>query len=492
MPDGSVVVGEHLIVLADTVPAGDGGYRVVPLRVRVPGGQELSYLLERPAEDTAMVGVLQETVVRMLHAAGVRVTAVDIEPTGEDVTELRAETVTTRVGLSTAAGPRDVVVGAGYGLALAVAAGAPVRVADEMMDRFAVPVEGEDLLAPFVSAAAARPAPGPVRRWRFEPRNMTFADGLDWWELAGSFLGAGRPHWQDYSCTAADRSAVLASAVPDPSGSAVLFQTIYADDYRGHPITFRGQLRSTGVTGQAGLYLAAGRALDPPGAHLRDRGVSSVTGSASVTGAGGDWTWHEVTTPVPAEAGVIRFGVFLTGRGRIQLRDAEIAPARPERAELRQAWTSRTATWSGWLATVIRQRSGCWSSGTSRRPAPARPGSASSRTTSTTPCRTRSCRRSSHWTGCVTLTGSPAGWAASLPMSAAPSGAAHRLPCSATGQRICTPRRAAACRRPRTWTGPTCSAARWRPCHPGSGRGYHPSRRRPGPRGHHRGAAGRR
>jgi hypothetical protein len=105
MPDGSVVVGEHLIVLADTVPAGDGGYRVVPLRVRVPGGQELSYLLERPAEDTAMVGVLQETVVRMLHAAGVRVTAVDIEPTGEDVTELRAETVTTRVGLSTAADP---------------------------------------------------------------------------------------------------------------------------------------------------------------------------------------------------------------------------------------------------------------------------------------------------------------------------------------------------------------------------------------------------
>jgi len=45
---------------------------------------------------------------------------------------------------------------------------------------------------------------------------MTFADGLDYWELAGDFPGDGHPHWQDYSCTAADRSAVLASAVPEP------------------------------------------------------------------------------------------------------------------------------------------------------------------------------------------------------------------------------------------------------------------------------------
>ena len=86
-----------------------------------------------------------------------------------------------------------------------------------------------------------------------------------------------------------------------------------------------------------------------------------------------------------------------------------------------------TATWSGWPATAIRPRSGCWSNGTCRWPAPARPGCARSRTTPTTPCRTRSCRRSSRWTGCATPTGSPAGWAASWPTSAAPSGAAPPL-----------------------------------------------------------------
>ena len=32
-----------------------------------------------------MAGVLEETAARLLHAAGVAVTAVDIEPAGEDV-----------------------------------------------------------------------------------------------------------------------------------------------------------------------------------------------------------------------------------------------------------------------------------------------------------------------------------------------------------------------------------------------------------------------
>jgi hypothetical protein len=157
---------------------------------------------------------------------------------------------------------------------------------------------------------------------------MAFTDGLDRWELAGSFLAAGRPHWQDYSRAAADGTAVLASAVPEPSGFAVLFQEIYADDYRGAAVTFRGQLRTAGVAGQAGLHLAAGRPVDPPGTLLRDRGGSSLTGPGS-----SDWTWHEVTLPVPRQAGIIRFGISLAGRGRIELRNPELSPARPETQE---------------------------------------------------------------------------------------------------------------------------------------------------------------
>jgi hypothetical protein len=321
VPVGGAVNGHHLIVLAD-----DTGHRAVPLWLRVRGAKgELMRLLHPPGGDPLPIdGHWQETAARLLHAAGVPVTAVDIEPASEDVLQLRSDTVTARVRLATAGGARHVLVSAGYGLALAAVAGAPVQVADEVMDRLAVPVQGGDVLAPFLLPAPDRPPGRPPQRRRFEPRNMAFTDGLDYWELAGSFLAAGQSHWQDYSCTAAERSAVLASAVPEPSGFAVLVQTIYADDYRGRTVTFRGQLR-TGVAGQAGLHLAAGRPGELPGVHLRDPGGSSLTGPGS-----GDWAWHEVTMPVPGDAGVIRFGISLAGRGRVELRSAELSPARPE------------------------------------------------------------------------------------------------------------------------------------------------------------------
>ena len=315
-PEGSIVTGRDLIVLAD-----DAGHRAVPLWLPVP--KQLWRLMDRPGEDAVMTGVLQETAARLLHAAGARVTAVDIEPASEDVPELRPDTAAARIELATGAGTRHVQVSAGYGLALAAGAGAPVRVADAVMSRLAVPVQGADVLTPFLPPAAAQPPRHAGLRRRPEPRNMAFTDGLDYWDLAGDFPADGQPHWQDYSCTTSDRSAVLASAVPEPPGFAVLVQTIDADDYHGRTVTFRGQLRTTGVAGHAGLYLAVGAAYQPPGAHLRDRGASSLTAPGS-----SDWTWHEVTMPV-GDVGVIRFGISLTGRGRFELRNAELSRARP-------------------------------------------------------------------------------------------------------------------------------------------------------------------
>jgi len=158
---------------------------------------------------------------------------------------------------------------------------------------------------------------------------MAFADGLDRWMLGGTFSQhASQAHWADYTCAVEDGTAVLSATVPEPAGFAILGQEIYADDYRGRTVTFRGQLRTAGVAGQAGLHLAAGRPVDPPGGQLRDRGGGRLTGPGS-----SDWTWHEVTMPVPGDAGVIRFGISLAGRGRIELRDAELSPARPETPE---------------------------------------------------------------------------------------------------------------------------------------------------------------
>jgi hypothetical protein len=313
---------EHLVVLADDI-----GHRAVPLWLRVSDAKSLWHVLDGPAGGAELAGGLEETAARLLRAAGVEVTAVDIETASGDVPELRSDTVGARVRLA-AAGRGQVVVSADYGLALAAVARAPVRVADDVLDRLAVPVRGEDVLAPFLPPVVGLSGDSGRRR-RFEPRNMAFTEGLDRWELAGSFLTAGEAHWHDYSCAAADGSAVLAAAVPDPSGSAVLLQAIYADDYRGASVTFRGQLRTTDVAGHAGLHLAAGRPGEPAGARLADGG-----GSNSLTAPGStDWAWHEVATDVPGDAGVIRFGIFLTGPGRVELRSAELVPARPESLE---------------------------------------------------------------------------------------------------------------------------------------------------------------
>jgi hypothetical protein len=326
-PDGSDVADwrlvQRLIVLADTVPTKDGGHRAVPLWLRVWGYKDLLSRLGQPAADAEVASGLLETAARLLRTAGTAVIAVDIEPTSDDVPELRWDTVTTRVGLATATGTRPVTVSAEYGLALAAVAGAPVRVADEVMDRLAVPVEGEDMLAPFLPPADARPPDRPARR--FEPRNMAFTDGLDYWELAGSFSDDGQPAGQDYSCTTADQSAALAATVPEPAGSAVLVQAIFADDYRDRTVTFRGQLRATGLAGQAGLRLAVS---GPASVAMATRPLLDHGSSPAAPGSG-DWTWHEVTVPVPGEATAIRFGVSLTGGGRIELRGAELNPAPP-------------------------------------------------------------------------------------------------------------------------------------------------------------------
>ena len=136
-PDGSDVpdfrLHQQLIVLAD-----DAGHRAVPIWLRIQKGLRARLArLDRPAGDAEVASGLLETAVRLLGTAGTAVSAVDIEPASDDVPELRWDTVTARVGLATATGTWPVTVSAEYGLALAAVAGAPVRVADAVMDRLA-------------------------------------------------------------------------------------------------------------------------------------------------------------------------------------------------------------------------------------------------------------------------------------------------------------------------------------------------------------------
>ena len=154
-------------------------------------------------------------------------------------------------------------------------------------------------------------------RPRFEPRNMDFGAGLDRWELDSCAREpveeAAAQVRRDYSAAAEGRSAVLSSASAAPRGPALLAQTIFADDYRGATVAFSGEIRAEDVTGRAGLRV------EILGQGWRVRADRRAERTVGVTG-GQDWSRREITMAVPEDTDVIRFGITLTARGRVWLR----------------------------------------------------------------------------------------------------------------------------------------------------------------------------
>ena len=316
----------YLIVLAD-----DAGHRALPAWVpRNPGDISVQDLLCRPADDIwTTARVPEELAVRLADAAGGRVTGVEIYPVTAHPGEVNAETCAARIEL----GARHVTASLEQGLTLAVVADAPVRVDGAVMNRLAVPVPGDDPAAPFRSPPAgpghviiARregrvlhvPAEPLAERPRFEPRNMTFSDGLDRWHLHGSAP-------DEYRATAEDACAVLSSAIPEPSGSAILTQTIFADDFRGAPVVFRAEFRTENVAGSAGLCLLIPEKGWGKG---QDREPEGSEQQSVVTAAGSrDWSSGEVSALVTGNANIIQFGIVLTGSGRVWLRNPELRRA---------------------------------------------------------------------------------------------------------------------------------------------------------------------
>jgi hypothetical protein len=299
---------KFLVVLAD-----DAGHRALPAWVaQEPGLVSLPDLLDRPADDIwTTASIPEELAVRLLDAVGGNVTGVEIYPVTTEPGEVNSGTCAARIEL----GAGQVTARLDQGLTLAVVAGAPVRVDGAMMDRLGVPVPADDPAAPFRSSADG---PGhdviarreghvrPGARPRFEPRNTTFADGLDRWQLDGG---------DDYSAATEGSAVILSSAVAKPSGSAAVLQTVFADEFHGAPVRFRGEFRTQDVAGQAGLCLRIlAKGWQHPG-RVEER---------VVTAGSRDWGREEISAWVPEGTDIIQFGIILTGSGRVWLRNPDL------------------------------------------------------------------------------------------------------------------------------------------------------------------------
>ena len=80
-------------------------------------------------------------------------------------------------------------------------------------------------------------------------------------------------------------------------------------------MVFRAELRVQDVAGRCGLHVHAGIPSGP---------VPSPERLAVPLAGSHGWTRQEVTAEVPRRAGMVQFGVFLYGRGRVELRSAEL------------------------------------------------------------------------------------------------------------------------------------------------------------------------
>jgi hypothetical protein len=318
-PGGQFMIHSFLVVLAD-----DEGGRSLPVWLRGPDGHGLWRAAGTPPPGRPVLPEPAEALtLELLSATGGTVLGVDIDeldagmltPPESPSPGPRATTGRARIEVGGPAGPRTTTARLGYALALAAGSGAPVRVAGAVLDRLALAVAADD---PSLSVPAERraPEPGP----RFEPRNLGFTDGLAGWDFGGSFREQGGPeHHGDYACSAAGGVAALTAAVAEPYGFAALAQTSFAEDYEGQTVVFRAEVRTAGVTGEAGLYVRAGLPSGP---------VSAPGALTAPLEGDRDWTAQEITARIPVEAGAIQFGLVLRGAGRAEVRGAGLTVGR--------------------------------------------------------------------------------------------------------------------------------------------------------------------
>jgi RNA polymerase sigma-70 factor, ECF subfamily len=304
----------------------DAGGRELPVWLLRVDGDRLERLVRAEHGDAAtpQARTADELTSRMLRAIGATATGVDIDELGPEVTAAR-------IALSGPAGLQQVTARLADGLAVAITTGAPVRVADAVMDRLAVPVgsaprpdAGPEPGVPAEPGVARRPLRRP--RPRYQPRNMTFSEGLEGWLFGGSFTEhASEAHWQDYTCVVEHGTAVVRSAVPQPAGIAFLGQEVFADDFRGSAVVFRGEFRvQAGAPGRAGMFLRVNEGHSITGPMTEQSVFADPDNNITPIRDTDDWTWHEITARVPSDSDAVLLGIFLAAGGRIELRHPEL------------------------------------------------------------------------------------------------------------------------------------------------------------------------
>jgi RNA polymerase sigma factor (sigma-70 family) len=299
------------------------GHRILPLWLNPMEGYSLATHLKQisqheiPNEATAF-----EFISSLLRATGGTIQAVHIE-------ELQGQLLYGRVLLQGVNGSQEIKARLGDAITLAVRESCPIVVTDEIVKQLSVNLPSTqgmtidqqlDQTIEMLIGKAPSPASSGLTRIK-EPQNLQFSEGLQRWELRGSFLqDQSGTHWQDYAggteaTEAGTTAGYLKSQIAQPMGFADLRQAILADDYRGKRAHLSAEIKTIGVEQQAGIYL---RVVDP-GRTRTNQEREQVTFKGIQ-----DWTRGETEIEVPADGVFLLFGISLTGKGQIWMRDVRL------------------------------------------------------------------------------------------------------------------------------------------------------------------------
>jgi DNA-binding CsgD family transcriptional regulator len=164
-------------------------------------------------------------------------------------------------------------------------------------------------------------------RLQIEPLNLDFSQTLpatgalpmpDDWSIAGSDPSGFDIGVDDTVRLNGHPSATVRAKAGVLGGSAVLFQRIKSDHYRGKRVRFSAMVRTSNVSVLAGLSFAVITADNYPLAYddMQNRPIVGTT----------DWTRYSEVLDVGASSATILFEVLLSGPGQVWISDVRFEP----------------------------------------------------------------------------------------------------------------------------------------------------------------------
>ena len=141
-------------------------------------------------------------------------------------------------------------------------------------------------------------------------------ESLDAWSLGGSAPSSYQAGFDSTTTCNGEASLRLASSTASPNDFGEMGRDRAPASWLGHRVRLSGWVRTSAVTGWAGLWMRVDSA-QSTGIAFDNMQCRAITGTT-------DWTRYEVVLDVATNATNVAYGVLLAGQGSVWLDDVSL------------------------------------------------------------------------------------------------------------------------------------------------------------------------